>query len=235
MYVQDVDIGIPSQVLVRNDVALQAPMVKENYLSSVDVLWWMRILKHGDLAIVNKALVNLNQGGHTTITSSITDVELDNELIRLRKKLRATIDKNRRPDEKTVMQALWFMRAASRLKGKKLVDALRLFSRVRRPRAWFLGVQWLLRRLFPGRFNAVPRRQISSVAFDQKRYGADTYLTRHFGQSPRPQIHLGGDGAPCAVGRREALLSLQPAPGFRLAPVYPALLWGRGGKGCPYL
>jgi hypothetical protein len=167
MYLQDVDIGIPSQVLVRGDVAGRTPMTNDGFVSAVDTVWFARLLQHGDLALLNEPLIAVDQGGHTTITSSISESRLDDEMKRLRRLLRPMVQGGRLPDEQSVIHGLWFMRGVSRLKKRRWREAFSLWSRVRSVEGWIQGGRWLLRRLFPGRFHAVPRRHITLPFTDE--------------------------------------------------------------------
>jgi len=215
MFVQDVDIGTPSQVLVRRDVARSTPMKGDGLVSAVDSMWFARLLQNGDLVMLNEALVDLNQGGHETITSTITEKRLDEEMLQLRSALWTMMDKDCTLNEEIAAQALWFMRGISRIKRKRFIEALRLLARVRHPRGWLHGARWLLRRLFPGRFQVVPRQTVplprkgaarhtpsSQNDSDRSSPATNESGSRRSDQSCRPEVFQKGDDSPYLLGDR---------------------------------
>jgi glycosyltransferase involved in cell wall biosynthesis len=163
MYLQDVEIGIPTQVLV-NKKALENGAyltdLKDKIIYAVDTLWFANILKYGDLLLLNKVLVEEHQGGHDSLTSSVRQDEtiLDSEMLVLKEELYGYVDPELHPPSIVVMkQSNNLMRAVHRLKCLRLIDAFVLFSRSWHPSAWFITAKWFLRRMFPGHFYQVPR------------------------------------------------------------------------------
>jgi hypothetical protein len=160
MYLQDVDIGIPTQTIV-NRTCIDKGVLFEEYdglVSGVDIWWFARLLRHGDLVIVNEALVEQHQGEHATVTSNIADATLDTEFQTLRELILPLIDPHLDPPPLHVAnQSLRLMRALHRLAIRQPRDALRLAATAWHPEAWYLAARWLLRRSFPGRFELVSR------------------------------------------------------------------------------
>ena len=60
MYLQDIEIGIPSQVLVRGDIVAAGVRLRRacGIETGVDLWWYARLLRHGALVLVNRALVD---------------------------------------------------------------------------------------------------------------------------------------------------------------------------------
>jgi glycosyltransferase involved in cell wall biosynthesis len=160
MYLQDVDIGIPTQTMV-NRACIDEGILFEDYrglVSGVDTWWFARLLRYGDLVIVNEALVEQHQGQHATVTSSIGEAALDAEFQTLRELILPLIDPRLDPPPLHVAnQSLRLIRALHRLAIRRPRDAFRLAATARHPQAWYLAARWLLRRSFPSRFEIVPR------------------------------------------------------------------------------
>jgi glycosyltransferase involved in cell wall biosynthesis len=162
MYIQDVDIGIPTQVLVNRDCIDQGVFFEdhEDLVSCVDSWWFARLLRHGDLLIINEILVEQHQGEHTTVTGSVDDQALDLEFQALRRLILPLLDPELEPPPLHVAdQSVRLIRALHRLSRRKPGEALRLAATAWHPQAWYLAVRWLLRRAFPGRFEIVPREK----------------------------------------------------------------------------
>lgn len=160
MYLQDVDIGIPTQALVNRTCIEKGVFFEdhEDLVSGVDTWWFARLLQYGDLLLFNESLVEQHQGEHETVTSNIADATLDAEFRTLRELILPLIDPRLDPPPLHVAnQSLCLMRALHRLAKRKPRDALRLAATAWHPQAWYLAARWLLRRSFPGRFELVPR------------------------------------------------------------------------------
>ncbi len=160
MYLQDVDIGMPTQVLVNRCCIEQGVLFEEppGIQAAVDSWWFTRILQHGDLVMVNEVLAEEHQGDHASITRSSSEDALDREMELLREMTLPLIDPACRPPPlHIVKQSLRLIRALHRLPQRSYADAVRLATSAWHPRAWWLAGRWLLRRSFPGRFEVVPR------------------------------------------------------------------------------
>ena len=163
MYLQDVDIGIPTQVLVNRDCIDRGVLLEDvdGLVSCVDSWWFARLLQHGDLLILNEALVDQYQGDHATVTSSLDDPALDAEFEALRRMIFPLIDPDLEPPPVHVAsQSVRLIRALHRLSRRKPLDALQLAATAWHPQAWYLAARWLLRRGFPGRFEIVRRETV---------------------------------------------------------------------------
>lgn len=160
MYLQDVDVGTPTQVMIRRDFIARGALMREHpqLVSGVDSWWFARILEHGHLLIVNRVLVEQHQGAHSTVTSGMTDEAMDREFIVLRELMEPQLrGVHAAPPLHTVSQMLKLIRAAHRLQRRRPGEAVSLALQARSPRAWLLAGRWLLRRSFPGRFESVLR------------------------------------------------------------------------------
>lgn len=161
MYLQDVDIGIPSQVLVNRTCIDHGVLLEESseLILSVNSWWFARILELGDLMMVNEVLIEEHQGQHRSVTSAKSDHELDVEFELLRDLMYPMIDRRLAPPSPRVAkQMIKAIRALHRASNRRLLDALAMVARVWHPHALWLAIRWALRRKFPGRFEIVMRR-----------------------------------------------------------------------------
>lgn len=160
MYLQDVEIGLPTQVMVKRDIIDKGVMFEAaaGIACGIDTWWYARLLEHGDLMLINKPLIEEHQGEHETLTSATGEQAFDDELIAFRRMIWPLIDPRLSPAPlRVVEQSLHLNRAIHRLYRRKPIEALRLMKRAWHPRAWMLTMHWLLRRIFPGTFQIVPR------------------------------------------------------------------------------
>jgi len=166
MYLQDVEIGLPSQVMIRRDVIERGVWLEdpEELACGIDTWWYARLLHHGDLVMINRSLIEEHQGGHETLTSTTTEEAFDAELIAFRRMLYPMLDPSLSPASLAVVeQSMRLNRAMHRLYRRRPIQAVRGAAGVWRPGAWRIAGQWVLRRLFPGSFHLVPRVTVSSV------------------------------------------------------------------------
>lgn len=157
MYLQETGPGHPSLNMVRRTVIARGTLFEDvpGLVSGVDSDWSAQVLRHGDLVLINRPLVNLHQDAHT-LTSTITQEELDREYVVMRERQFPLIDPSLRPPRlETILQMVLLIRAANRLKRRRVHDAFVLAKGARDPRAWLLAVRWALQALFPGRFRRV--------------------------------------------------------------------------------
>ncbi len=165
MYVQDVEIGAPSQVLARRD-AVEAGAwfpADPRIVCGADQHWYTLLLQRGDLLLVNQTLAAHYQSGHDTITSRTTREQSESELGVLRAliadQLRGT---PRMPSLHAVHQAarircgLWLLRQG------KPVSAAKTLVKCWSPAGWRMGVRWLLRKRMPGRFQMIRRSAVTA-------------------------------------------------------------------------
>jgi hypothetical protein len=159
MYLQDCSVGLPSQVMVHRKSIEHGALFEEvpGVISSVDVLWNCAVSKYGDLALVNKALVEHHQDAGT-ITASLGTGQLEAEYpIALQRELECIDPSLKPPPLSVVLEMVGCMRALHHLKAGEMGDALRRLLKVRHPYAWFLIARWLLAQSFPGKFHVAPR------------------------------------------------------------------------------
>lgn len=174
MYLQDIEIGLPTQVMIHRDAVLAGAWFEEppELRCGIDTWWYARILQHGDLLLVNRTLAHEHQGSHGTLTGATSDADFDQELIAFRRMLHPLLTQAANalatppnlpgeviPPLPTVEQSIYLNRALHRLYRRRPLQALRLACAARRPAAWRLAAHWLLRRTFPGAqmFELVPR------------------------------------------------------------------------------
>ena len=167
MYLQDLDIGTPTSVLVHHrvidaGVLFEAP---DGISSSVDGWWFIRALRHGDLALCNEPLVEMHQGAHETVTSETDDDERYEQFELLRRWLLPMIDLDHEPPPLESTQGMVrLIRAACDTVHGRPITGIRRALAERDPLAWRLATRWALRRAAPGRFEAVQRRRVHTSA-----------------------------------------------------------------------
>jgi glycosyltransferase involved in cell wall biosynthesis len=157
MYLQETGPGHPSLTLVRRSVIAAGTVFEDvpGLVSAVDTEWFVQVLRRGDLVLINEALVNLHQDAET-LTGTISQEALDREFLAMRGRQFELIDAAQRPpDLSTALQTVRLIRAANRLKRRRLRDALALIRGTPDPRAWLLAVRWAVQQIFPGRFRRV--------------------------------------------------------------------------------
>lgn len=161
---QDVDIGIPSQVMVPRRLITAGVLLEEHpkLRSNVDTLWFMKLLRHGPLLLVNEGLIQQHQGEHETVTSVMTEDDLYAEFALLRAMQHANLNdaQRERITLRTAVDELRVIRAFRNLTRGRLWCAAKLAARTPNPRAWALAIRWILRRKYPGRFELLPREVI---------------------------------------------------------------------------
>jgi hypothetical protein len=163
LYLQDVEIGTPTQTLVNRSIVQRGVLFEDhpNLPSGVDTWWFTRLLRYGDLLMINEVLAEEHQGTHSTITSTIDARVLDREMELLRELTLPMVDPSHRPPPLHVAkQSLRLMRAVHRLMHRRPAEALPLVLGAWHPAAWWLAVRCMLRRRFPGRFEIVPRHVV---------------------------------------------------------------------------
>jgi hypothetical protein len=167
LYVQDVDLGIPSQVMVRRDVIDAGAKMMEapGMPTVVDLLWYGQVLREGDLLLVNAPLVKRHQIGHDTITNGLTRESLFAEFRALRRAQRDLIPSGQAvPTLDETDQQLRLIRAMLEIRSGRIAQALRLLAIRPVAGGHRLFAFWLLRRLFPGRFAIVARHSVGETA-----------------------------------------------------------------------
>ena len=162
MYLQDLDVGTPTQVMARRDAVVDRGVWFEplpGVSTAVDSWWFFRLLAHGDLLMINRVLAHEHQGEHATVSSQTSDEAHDREVDLLRQHMwpAVSVESPGAPRLSVARQTLRLIRALHRLSRGQPVEAAKLAAGAWHPRAWHLASRWLLRRSFPGRFYAVPR------------------------------------------------------------------------------
>lgn len=165
LFVQDVEIGSPTQLLLRRDAVLAGAWfpTRAGLVGGLDELWYTHLLQHGDLVLVNEVLTAHDQTGHDTITSGLTPDAFDQEMLLLRREQFPLVRAARpTPALDSVQAALLIERALWRITHGHPVAGVRMLARARDRSGWGLAIRWLLRRLLPGRFEAVPRVRVAA-------------------------------------------------------------------------
>jgi glycosyltransferase involved in cell wall biosynthesis len=164
MYLQDVDLGTPTRVMARWDAVAGGAVLLDNEGSDAlaDVAWYARVLEHGDLVLVNDHLAHCGPGAGALGGKGRDLDELHAEFRAMRRRQRGRIeDRHGLPSLAVAEQVLWLIKAASEARVFGWRAAWNSLSEVRSPLALALFARWLLRRTWPGAFEATPRRPIT--------------------------------------------------------------------------
>jgi hypothetical protein len=120
-----------------------------------------RVNARGPTLAYNLPLAEWHQGQHETTTSAITDDELTDEFVALRRLVLPLVPKDRKaPSLKTAEGMVMIIRALNHLRRMRLWPAVRIAARIHDARAYRLAMDWLLRRYYPRRFSYVARTVI---------------------------------------------------------------------------
>ena len=160
LYLGDVEVGMPTQVLV-NRSGIEAGVLLEEVSGiscAVDTWWFTRLLRQGDLLMVNEVLAEEHQGFHETVSRGFSHDDLDREMETLKELTFPFIHPACHPPPiRVAKQSLQLVRALYRLRQREPGGAIQLAATAWHPQAWLIATRWVLRRAFPGRFEIVQR------------------------------------------------------------------------------
>lgn len=163
IFVQDVEIGTPTQLLVRRDVVQRGGWFPSHraIVGAVDELWYTHLLQRGGLLLVNEVLAAHYQTGHATVTSRLTPEMFDEEMLLLKEMQHEILKETARaPSLAVARQAMLIERGLWRIVHGRLGSGARMLLQGRDRHAWSLAGRWALRQLMPGRFEFVPRSEL---------------------------------------------------------------------------
>jgi len=166
MYLQDCNVGLPSQVMVHRRAIEQGALFEDvpGMFTGLDAVWNCAVLRHGDLLFVNKVLAEHHQG-HQTITGDLRAGQLEAGYpIILNRELECIDPSLKPPPLPVVLQMVKCLRAFSCLNLGEIGESLHLIRQAWRPSAWLLTTRWVLCQIFPGRFHVVPRIPVTRIA-----------------------------------------------------------------------
>jgi glycosyltransferase involved in cell wall biosynthesis len=166
MYLQDCNVGLPTQVMVHRKAIEQGALFEDvpGIISSVDTVWNCAVLRHGDLLFVNKVLAEHHQD-QQTISGSLTPGQIEAEYPIVLKRELECIDSGLNPPPlPVVLQMVQCLRAFHYLNSGEIGESLQLVRQVRRPAAWLLTTRWVLSQIFPGSFHVAPRIPVTVIA-----------------------------------------------------------------------
>jgi glycosyltransferase involved in cell wall biosynthesis len=163
-YLQDLEVGTPVQALIRRE-DIQAGVLWENpgnMNSAYDTWWLYRLIARGGVLLLNEPLIDQHWGHETGTSEMQNNPELmDHDLLRLKELLRPLIQSGSRPPTlKTIEQQTRLMRAALRLRDRKIFAALKLAAPCLNPKAWHYALTWLKNKRHPGRSPLVEREEL---------------------------------------------------------------------------
>lgn len=165
MYLQDsVGGGIPSQMMVSAKViaAGEAFRLYPGIKHGVDSSFFCDVCKHGDSLVINRALIKQHLG-HERHSSKRTEATLDAEYVRMRELQLQHIDPALNPPSLACIKSfLRIIRGMNRLKRRNYKEAFKLmFFAKPYPRAWWLVLFWIGRRVKPDLFYKVPHKNVT--------------------------------------------------------------------------
>lgn len=163
MYLQDLDIGIPTQVLVRRSAITEGAQFDDEcgLDLAIDAWWYAAVLQRGDLMLVNEPLVEQHQGECETISSRCSDRRRHAEFLYLRELLETVLDPRLSPPPiAAVRSQLRLIHAALACARLRPHRALRDLPALLDAGALRLFLRWALRRAWPGRFEHVSRQPV---------------------------------------------------------------------------
>lgn len=163
MYLQDLDIGVPTQMMVRTRYVHAGALfpVHRQITTGTDVLWYVDLLARGGLVLLNERLVVHRLDGHATATSKLGEAGFFRECELLRDVLLPIVERDDPPSVESVRQMLRLIRAVWNVHRGRFFRGLAIAATCWNPLAWWLATRWALRRTFPGMFEAVPRRALA--------------------------------------------------------------------------
>jgi len=163
MYLQDLDIGVPTQMMVRaRHVHAGAHFPTHGEITTAtDVLWYIDLLARGGLVLLNERLVVHRLDGHATATSELGEAGFFRECELLRDVLLPIVEQDHPPSAESVRQMLKLIRALWNVHRGRVFHGIAIAATCWNPFAWLLATRWALRRTFPGMFEAVPRRALA--------------------------------------------------------------------------
>jgi hypothetical protein len=130
--------------------------------SAYDTWWLYRLIARGGVLLLNEPLIDQHWGHETGTSEMQNNPELmDHDLLRLKELLRPLIQSGSRPPTlKTIEQQTRLMRAALRLRDRKIFAALKLAAPCLNPKAWHYALTWLKNKRHPGRSPLVEREEL---------------------------------------------------------------------------
>jgi glycosyltransferase involved in cell wall biosynthesis len=142
LYLNDLDIGIPTQVMVRRACLHEETQFMDapGLVSCVDLWWYARLLREGGLALINEVLVERYQDGHSTVTSSVSARALDEEFQRMKDLIFPLLPREAEvPPPVVAKRGVRLIRALHRLARRRPLEAARLAASAPDPRAALIG------------------------------------------------------------------------------------------------
>jgi glycosyltransferase involved in cell wall biosynthesis len=164
MYILDeAGWALPTQKMVHRSVVERGVLFEK--APGINTLYdsWFNVSVYalGSTLIYNLPLVEWHQGQHETTTSAITDDQLTEEFLALRRLVLPLVPKDRNPPSlESAEGMIMIVRALNDLQQMRFWKAIRTIARIHDVRAYKLAIDWFLRRYYPRRFSSVSRTVI---------------------------------------------------------------------------
>ena len=164
MYILDeAGWALPTQKMVHRSVVERGVLFEK--APGINTLYdsWFNVSVYalGSTLIYNLPLVEWHQGQHETTTSAITDDQLTEEFLALRRLVLPLVPKDRNPPSlESAEGMIMIVRALNDLQQMRFWKAIRTIARIHAVRAYKLAIDWFLRRYYPRRFSSVSRTVI---------------------------------------------------------------------------
>lgn len=169
MYLVDRVTGGPPTGLFINRRVIDAGglmVIDSKFRYFADSRWIIEMLRHGDSAMINEALVEYHQGEHASLSSEFRERpdDMDVEVLEMRRIMRDAIPSEvNSPSLQTAEQMIIALRAMSQAGAGSFGGALRRALSAPRPWAWWYAIRTILRKRFPARFRETPREILKPV------------------------------------------------------------------------
>jgi glycosyltransferase involved in cell wall biosynthesis len=164
MYILDeAGWALPTQKMVHRSVVERGVLFeKAPGINTLYDSWFnVNVYALGTTLIYNLPLVEWHQGQHETTTSAITDDQLTEEFLALRRLILPLVPSDRNPPSlKSAEKMIKIIRALNHIRRGRLWTAMRIIARIQDVGAYRLSVHWLLRQYYPRRFSSVHRTVI---------------------------------------------------------------------------
>jgi glycosyltransferase involved in cell wall biosynthesis len=161
MYILDeAGWALPTQKMVHRSVVERGVLFEK--APGINTLYdsWFNVSVYalGSTLIYNLPLVEWHQGQHETTTSAITDDQLTEEFLAMRRLVLPLVPKDRNPPSlENAEGMIMIVRALNDLRQMRFWKAIRTIAGIHDVRAYKLAIDWLLRRYYPRRFSSVAR------------------------------------------------------------------------------
>jgi glycosyltransferase involved in cell wall biosynthesis len=161
MYILDeAGWALPTQKMVHRSVVERGVLFeKAPGINTLYDSWFnVSVCALGTTLIYNLPLVEWHQGQHETTTSAISDDQLTEEFLSLRRLVLPLVPRDRHPPSlKSAEGMVTIIGALKHLRKMRFWKTIQMIARVHDVCAYRLTIRWLLRQYYPRRFSSAVR------------------------------------------------------------------------------